>query len=179
MLAGELYRGDDPELIGDKARCAQLLEEYNATSLSDSEWRSELLLRLLGAVGRDVRIWSPVFFVYGYQTTIGDGAFINTGAVILDVGRVTIGDDVLIGPNVQLLTPIHPMEASVRREGWEAQKPITIADGVWLGGGVIVCGGVTIGENSVVGAGSVVTRDIPPHVFAAGNPCRVIRVLSE
>jgi maltose O-acetyltransferase len=99
--------------------------------------------------------------------------------VILDVGRVTIGDEVLIGPNVQLLTPIHPMDAEVRRAGWEAQKPITIGDGVWLGGGVIVCGGVTIGENSVVGAESVVTRDIPPGVFAAGNPCRVIRELSE
>jgi maltose O-acetyltransferase len=130
-------------------------------------------------VGRDVRIWSPVVFVYGFQTTIRDGAFINSGAVILDVGRVAIGNEVLIGPNVQLLTPVHPMEAATRRAGWEAQKPITIDDGVWLAGGVIVCGGVTIGENAVVGAGSVVTRDIPPGVFAAGNPCRVIRVPSE
>jgi maltose O-acetyltransferase len=179
MLAGELYRGDDPELVAEKRRCAQLVTEYNASSTGATERRHELLRTLLGSVGSDVSIWSPVSFVYGYQTTIGDGTFMNMGVVILDVGRVSIGDDVLVGPNVQLLTPVHPMDAVTRRAGWEAQKPITIADGVWLAGGVIVCGGVTIGENSVVGAGSVVTRDIPAHVFAAGNPCRVIRNLAQ
>ena len=99
--------------------------------------------------------------------------------MILDVGRVTIGDDVQIGPYVQLLTPTHPMDATTRRAGWEAQQPVTVEDGAWLGGGVIVCPGVTVGENAVVGAGSVVTRDVPPRVFAAGNPCRVIRDLAE
>jgi maltose O-acetyltransferase len=179
MLAGELYLSDDPELVADKERCALLVEQYNAAGATDDAWRTELLHQLLGAVGRDSVIRPPVFFDYGFQTTIGDRTFLNKGTMILDVGRVTIGSDVQIGPSVQLLTPIHPMDATERRAGWEAQKPITIADGVWLGGGVIVCAGVTIGENAVVGAGSVVTRDIPPGVFAAGNPCRVIRVLSE
>jgi maltose O-acetyltransferase len=132
---------------------------------------------LLGAFGDGSVVLPPIKFDYGYQTTIGSRTFLNSGATILDCGRVTIGDDVQIGPNVQLLTPIHPMDAATRRAGWEAQKPIAIADGVWLGGGVIVCAGASIGEDAVIGAGSVVTRDVPPRVFAAGNPCRVIRSL--
>ena len=114
---------------------------------------------------------------YGYQTTIGAGTFINAGAVILDVGRVTIGADVQIGPNVQLLTPTHPLEPELRRSGAEAAEPITIGDNVWLGGGVIVCPGVSIGRDTVVGAGAVVTRDLPAGVLAVGNPARVIRQL--
>ena len=111
---------------------------------------------------------------YGYQTSIGAGTFINSGAVILDVGRVTIGADVQIGPNVQLLTPTHPLDPEQRRSGAEAAEPITIGDNVWLGGGVIVCPGVTIGQDTVVGAGAVVTRDLPPGVLAVGNPARVV-----
>jgi maltose O-acetyltransferase len=99
--------------------------------------------------------------------------------VILDVGRVDIGDDVQIGPNVQLLTPTHPLDPAERRAGWEAQKPVTVSSGVWLGGGVIVCPGVTIGTDSVIGAGAIVTRDVPAGVVAAGNPCRVIRDIGE
>ncbi len=108
---------------------------------------------------------------------MGDRTFINAGVTILDVGRVTIGAEVQIGPGVQLLTPTHPLDPARRRAGWEAQKPIVIEDGVWLGGGVIVCPGVTIGENSVIGAGAVVTRDVPAGVVAVGNPCRVLRPL--
>jgi maltose O-acetyltransferase len=120
----------------------------------------------------------PVFFDYGRNTTIGDRSFLNCGAVILDCGPVDIGDDVQIGPNVQLLTPTHPLDPAERRAGWEAQKPVKISRGVWLGGGVIVCPGVTIGEDAVVGAGAVVTRDVPAGVLAAGNPSRVIRDLA-
>jgi maltose O-acetyltransferase len=179
MLAGELYRANDPDLVAEKLRCAMLVQEYNATPADDDDRRVELLRTLLGAIGRDTVIRPPVYFDYGCQTTIGDRTFLNYGAVILDVGRVAIGDDVQVGPNAQFLTPTHPLDPSQRRDGWEAQKPVTIEDGVWLGGGVIVCPGVTIGEDSVIGAGSVVTRDVPSGVFAAGNPCRVVRQLTE
>jgi maltose O-acetyltransferase len=175
MLAGELYRASDPELQADLARCAELVQRYNT---SRPEERQHLLTQLLGGLGKDTVIRPPVYFDYGSQTTIGNNTFINFNAVILDVGPVSIGNDVQIGPNVQILTATHPLAAETRRAGWESQKPITIADGVWLGGGVIVCPGVTIGENAVVGAGAVVTRDLPPNVFAAGNPCRVIRELA-
>jgi maltose O-acetyltransferase len=179
MLAGELYLSGDPELVADRERCADLMQQYNATGATQTDVRTQLLHRLLGRVGADVVVRPPVYFDYGSYTTIGARTFVNYGAAILDVGRIDIGDDVQIGPNVQLLTPTHPMDARERRAGWEAQKPIVVASGVWLGGGVIVCPGVTIGEGSVVGAGAVVTRDVPAQVFAAGNPCRVVRDLAE
>jgi len=166
MLAGELYRANDPELRADSERCDRLLRRFNATGAAGRDERAVILRELLGSVGE-----------HGYQTSIGPGTFINSGTVILDVGRVTIGADVQIGPNVQLLTPTHPLDPELRRNGAEAAEPITIGDNVWLGGGVIVCPGVTIGEDTVVGAGAVVTRDLPPGVLAVGNPARVIRSL--
>jgi maltose O-acetyltransferase len=177
MLAGELYRSSDPELRADAERCHRLLERFNATSASDADARLAILRELLGEVGDGVIVRPPLAMDYGYQTTIGAGTFINSGAVILDVGRVTIGTDVQIGPNVQLLTPTHPLEPELRRTGVEASEPIAIGDNVWLGGGVIVCPGVAIGRDTVVGAGAVVTRDLPPGVLAVGNPARVIRQL--
>jgi maltose O-acetyltransferase len=177
MLAGELYCADDPELRADAERCERLLRRFNATGAGDADERSAILRELLGSVAERVVIKPPLVMDYGYQTTIGAGTFINSGAVILDVGRVTIGSDVQIGPNVQLLTPTHPLEPELRRTGVEAAEPISIGDNVWLGGGVIVCPGVTIGRNTVVGAGAVVTRDLPPGVLAVGNPARVISEL--
>jgi maltose O-acetyltransferase len=178
MLAGELYRADDPELRADAERCDRLVRRYNVTGAEDAAERTAILRELLGAVGERVTIKPPLAMDYGYQTTIGAGTYVNSGAVILDVGRVTIGADVQIGPNVQLLTPTHPLDAALRRSGAEAAEPITIGDNVWLGGGVIVCPGVTIGRDTVVGAGAVVTRDLPPGVLAVGNPARVIRQLT-
>ena len=179
MLAGEPYQASDPELQAELARCTALIRRYNSTSWPDqADERRHLLTQLLDGLGEDAVIRPPVYFDYGWQTTIGARTFINFGAVILDVGKVTIGDDVQVGPNVQILTATHPLDAETRRAGWESQKPISIGSGVWLGGGVIVCPGVSIGENSVIGAGAVVTRDIPANVFAAGNPCRVIRELA-
>ena len=177
MLAGKLYRANDPELRADAERCDRLLRRFNATGAEDRDERAALLRELLGHVGEHVDIRPPLAMDYGYQTSIGPGTFINSGAVILDVGRVTIGADVQIGPNVQLLTPTHPLEPELRRSGAEAAEPIAIGDNVWLGGGVIVCPGVTIGQDTVVGAGAVVTRDLPPGVLAVGNPARVIRSL--
>jgi maltose O-acetyltransferase len=178
MLAGGLYQANDPELQAALARCTSLVRRYNATSWPDqADERRQLLTELLGGLGDETVIRPPVYFDYGSQTTIGARTFINFGAVILDVGHVTIGDEVQVGPNVQILTATHPMDAEARRTGWEFQKPVSIGDGVWLGGGVIVCPGVSIGDNAVIGAGAVVTRDVPSDVFAAGNPCRVIREL--
>lgn len=175
MLAGELYLADDPELAADARRAAELVERFNATATTDPAGRRRVLEELLGQVGHGAEIRPPLRVDYGRQITVGPGSFINVGAVLLDVARIAIGADVQIGPNVQLLTPTHPLDPELRRAKWEAGEPITIGDNVWLGGGVIVCPGVTIGQNSVVGAGSVVTRDLPANVLAVGNPARVVR----
>jgi len=177
MLAGELYHADDAELGADAERCHRLLERYNASTVTDLAERASILRELLGWMGEGVLVRPPLVMDYGYQTSIGARTFINAGAVILDVGRVTIGQDVQIGPNVQLLTPTHPLDPEVRRTGAEAAEPIAIGDNVWLGGGVIVCPGVTIGRDTVVGAGAVVIRDLPDGVLAVGNPARVVRTL--
>ncbi len=112
-----------------------------------------------------------------FNISCGDRTFVNYGGVFLDVARISIGADVQIGTSVQLLTATHPVDAEARRQGWESGSPITVGDGAWLGGGVIVCPGVTIGENAVVGAGSVVAADLPPSVLAVGNPARIVRAL--
>jgi maltose O-acetyltransferase len=177
MLRGELYRASDPELRADAERSHRLLERYNATGVAEPGERATILRELLGELGDGVVIRPPLVMDYGYQTSIGAGTFINAGAIILDVGRVTIGADVQIGPNIQLLTPTHPLEPELRRTGAEAAEPITIGDNVWLGGGVIVCPGVTIGSDTVVGAGAVVTRDLAAGVLAVGNPARALRSL--
>jgi maltose O-acetyltransferase len=175
MLAGELYQGSDPEVAADALRAAVLTEQYNTTSAADPDKHRALLAELLGEVGHDVVVLPPIQVDLGYQTSIGPRTFINFGATLLDIGRITIGADVKIGPKVLLLTPTHPLDAAQRRAKWEAAEPITIGDNVWLGGGVTVCPGVTIGENTVVGAGSVVVRDLPANVVAVGNPARIIR----
>lgn len=177
MLAGELYIADDPEIAADQLRAARLTERYNATPAEDQPARDALLKELLAEVGEDVVVRQPLRADYGYQTTVGPRTFANWGLILADVARITIGADVQIGPNVQLLTPTHPLEPGPRRDKWEAAEPITLGDNVWLGGGVIVCPGVTIGENTVVGAGAVVSRDLPANVVAVGNPARVIRTL--
>ena len=177
MLAGELYLADDPELIADAERAALLMERFNASSVADLAQRHRLLTELLGSVSDGVTVRPPFYCDYGSQISIGAGTFINSGAVLLDVAPITIGADVQIGPNVQLLTPTHPVEPEPRRAKWESARPIVLGDNVWLGGGVIVLAGVRIGENTVVGAGSVVTRDLPADVVALGNPARVVRQL--
>lgn len=177
MDAGEMYLADDPELVEAYVRAQELTEAYNATGVRERERRTTLLRELLGAIGEDTAIRPPFHVDYGTQIRIGARCFANFGLVALDVAAITIGDDVQLGPNVQLLTPIHPLEAGPRRDKWEAAKPITIGDNVWLGGGVIVCPGVTIGADTVVGAGAVVTKDLPAGVLALGNPARVVRSL--
>ncbi|GAA3804288.1 maltose O-acetyltransferase [Cellulomonas soli] len=178
MLAGDLYLADDPELGEANARALDLMDAFNATTVRQGPLRRRLLSELLGSVGEGTEIRPPFFVDYGTQITVGARCFANFGLTALDVAPITIGDDVQIGPHVQLLTPTHPVEPEPRRAKWEAARPIVIGDNVWLGGGVIVCPGVTIGENTVVGAGSVVTRDLPANVVAVGNPARVVRTVT-
>jgi maltose O-acetyltransferase len=175
MLAGDWYIADDEELGAASVRREQLCRAYNTSP--DPAERAAVLRELLGTVGEQVRIRPPFLCDYGAYISIGARTFVNYGAVFLDAAPITVGEDVQIGPNVQLLTPTHELDAERRRAGWEKGLPITIGDNVWLGGGVIVCPGVTIGANTVVGAGSVVTKDLPADVLAVGNPARVIRTL--
>lgn len=179
MMAGDLYLFDDPELAKANAAALDLMAAYNATSARQGPLRRALLEQLLGAVGEGTVIRPPLYVDYGSHLRVGARTFANFGLVALDVAPITIGDDVQIGPNVQLLTPLHPVHPGLRRDKWEAAKPITIGDNVWLGGGAIVLPGVTIGANTVVGAGAVVTRDLPSDVVAVGNPARVIRTIEE
>ncbi len=178
MLAGELYRDNDPVLVAERQRCQQLLDKFHATGAGEDAQRRTILEDLLGAIGEGSWIMPRFQCDYGYLIRLGDNSFLNYDAILMDCAPITIGNDVSIGPRAQLLTALHPMEDhELRRQRWETAAPITIGDNVWLGGGVIVCPGVTIGANTVVGAGSVVTKDLPEKVFAAGNPARVIRTL--
>jgi maltose O-acetyltransferase len=179
LLAGDLYIADDPEIAEHNSASLDLMSAYNATSARQGPLRRQLLEELLGSVGEGTEIRPPFYVDYGSYISIGARCFANFGLVALDVAPITIGDDVQIGPNVQLLTPTHPVEPGLRRNKWESAKPITIGDNVWLGGGTIVLPGVTIGANTVVGAGAVVTRDLPADVVAVGNPARVVRTISD
>jgi maltose O-acetyltransferase len=175
MLAGDPYLADDPQLVHDSRRARRLMDQFNLGASDDPRERRRILTELLGAFAEDAEIRPPLYCDYGYQIRVGARTFINVGLVALDVAAISIGEDVQIGPNVQLLTPTHPIEAEPRRAKWEAAKPINIGDNVWLGGGVIVLAGVTVGDNTVVGAGAVVTKRLPADVVAVGNPARVIR----
>lgn len=177
MLAGDRYIADDPELQGEMRRAALLTERYNQSSVAAARERRAILEELLGSIGRGVEVRPPIYCDYGYQTHIGAGTFVNFGLVAADVAEIRIGENVQVGPGVQLLTATHPAEARARLERWESGRPITLGANVWLGGGVIVGPGVRIGENTVVGAGTVVVRDLPSNVLAVGNPSRIVRDL--
>ncbi len=179
MLAGDLYRADDPEIVAAHHRAVRLLDRYNHSSVDDPDERRHLLDDLLGGLGSGSVIRPPLHCDYGSPIAIGAHTFVNFGLVALDPAPIVIGDHAQIGPNVQLLTPTHPLDPDLRREGWEAAGPITLGHNVWLGGGVIVLAGVTIGDDAVVGAGAVVTRDLPARTVSAGSPARVIRRLDD
>ena len=177
MLAGQPYFAGDPELVAERLRCTKAIMAYNLTAPDAALERRTLLEGLLGGLGVDVDIQPPFHCDYGHQIHVGARFFANYNLVALDVARITVGDDVQLGPNVQLLTAGHPLDPVARRNKQEWGKPITIGNNVWLGGGAIVCPGVTIGDNAVVGAGAVVTRDVPANVVVVGNPARVLRQL--
>lgn len=179
MLAGELYLATDPELVGERQRARTLTKAYNSTGKDESAKRWEILKELFGSVGQQIEIEPPFYCDYGSNIDAGNGLYLNFGCVILDCNRVSIGENFLCGPYVQIYTAYHPTNPEVRCSKRELAAPITIGNNVWIGGGAIICPGVTIGDNTTIGAGSVVVKDIPPNVVAAGNPCRVIRHLAD
>lgn len=178
MLSGGLYRGDD-EVVAKLTRARELCRKYNLTSEDDSPERKALLKELLGVCPENIVINPDLHMDFGTNTSIGENFFANYGTVILDVNKVTIGRDVMFGPRVCVFTAGHPTDADIRRELLEYGYPVTIGDDVWVGGNTVINPGVTIGSRTVIGSGSVVTKDIPDDVLAAGNPCRVIRKLGE
>jgi maltose O-acetyltransferase len=178
MLAGELYDPLDSELVRARERARDLCQDLNATREADQEARRGILKELFGRGGESVRMQPPFFCDYGTNILLGERVFFNFNCVVLDVCRVMIGDYTLFGPAVQIYTATHPMNAELRRKQ-EFGKPVEIGSDVWVGGGAVICPGVKVGSKSVIGAGSVVTGDIPDGVFAAGNPCRVVREITE
>jgi maltose O-acetyltransferase len=177
MLAGELYDPLDSELVRARERARDFCQDLNATRERDQEARRSILKALFGTGGESVWMQPPFFCDYGSNILLGERVFFNFNCVVLDVCVVTVGDFTLFGPAVQIYTATHPINAELRRKQ-EFGKPIEIGSDVWVGGGAIICPSVKIGSKSVIGAGSVVTRDIPAGVFAAGNPCRVIREIT-
>lgn len=178
MLAGEPYDPLDIELVAARARARDLCQSLNATREADQEERRRILVDLFGAGGDTVWMQPPFFCDYGSHIELGERVFFNFNCIVLDVCPVRIGSYSLFGPAVQIYTPMHPFNAQLRRRE-EFGKPVEIGSDVWVGGGAIILPGVRIGSRTVIGAGSVVTRDIPEGVFAAGNPCRVIREITE
>ena len=174
MLAGELYDPLDAELVAARERARDLCRALNGTRESQRSERRRILEDLLGAGGDTVWMQPPFHCDYGANIRLGKRVFFNFNCVVLDVCEVRIGDFTLFGPGVQILTPLHPLDAELRRKQ-EFGKPIEIGSDVWVGGGALILAGVRIGSRAVIGAGSVVTRDVPEGAFAAGNPCRVLR----
>ncbi|MGE5678702.1 MAG: sugar O-acetyltransferase [Pseudomonadota bacterium] len=177
MLSGELYDASDSELVSEREKARSLTFEFNHTNPAEGEKRQELLKSLIIARGH-FHIEAPFNCDYGYNIEIGENFYANYGCIILDVNKVKIGNNVLLGPNVQIYTATHPVDPVERLSGKEYALPITIGNNVWIGGGSIICPGVSIGNNVTVGAGSVVTRNISDNVAAAGNPCRIIKNLN-
>lgn len=179
MLAGELYNPMDAQLVDERLQARILLKALNESAENEPEERLRILKALLPNAGNSLWLQPPFYCDYGSNIYLGDGVFFNFNCVVLDVALVTIGSRTLIGPNVQIYTATHPLTSRQRAAGLEAGKPISIGNDVWLGGSVVICPGVSIGDRTVIGAGSVVTKSIPAGVFAAGNPCKVIRLLED
>lgn len=175
---GLLYDANyDKEILKERDEAKEILFDYNHTRPKACEERKRLLTGLLGSVKKGFIIEPPFYCDYGYNIEIGENFYANMNCVMLDGAKIHIGDNVFIAPNVGIYTAGHPLDAEQRNRGLEYARPVTIGDNVWIGAGVSILPGVTIGNNSVIGAGSVVTKDIPDHVLAAGNPCRVLRKL--
>lgn len=188
IMAGILFSPGDPELRALKRKAHNLNQDYNRLYEDETQQRNAILQDLLGSIGEGTFLQGPITFHYGCHTSIGKHVFINFNFTVQDDALVTIGDDCNFGPNVTIVTPVHPMLPDERKVMLDKDgnvchlcyaKPVTIGHDCWFGANVVVCPGVTIGNNCVIGAGSVVTRDIPDNVFAAGNPARVIRPITE
>ena len=179
MINGERYNPADKTLLKDREYAKTLCYKYNNLQPSESKKRKELLKKILSKTGETFLIEQPFQCDYGCNIEIGENFYANHGLIILDPAKVKFGNNVFIGPNCGFYTPEHPLDAENRIKGYEYAFPINIGNNVWFGGNVVILSGVTIGDNSVIGAGSVVTKDIPANVIAAGNPCKVIREITE
>ena len=177
MVAGDWYRAEDPAIQQAFRHALVETDRFSREYAADPDASQGILRGLLGSFGEGAHVRAPLHVDYGTQLHIGAGTFVNFQLTALDVVEIRIGQNCQLGPNIQLLTPIHPLEEEPRRAGWEAAEPIIIGDDVWLGGGVIVLPGVSIGDGAVIGAGSVVTKDVPARSLAVGNPARVLRSL--
>ncbi|MDS0220014.1 sugar O-acetyltransferase [Haloarcula sp. S1AR25-5A] len=179
MLAGERYDASDPELVAARERANELTREYNQTDPAAADTRRALIEDLFGSVGADCHVEPPFRCDYGDNIHVGDGFYANFDCVVLDVCRVDIGDDCLLGPGVHIYTATHPLDPAERRSGVEYGEPVTVGDNVWVGGQVVINPGVTVGDNAVVGSGAVVTDDVPAGVVVQGNPASVVREIEE
>jgi len=175
MLKGKLYDPLDPVLSDERVQTRLLINELNFGREDQPEERARILKQLIPNAKEDLWLQPPFYCDYGSNIYAGNKVFFNFNCIVLDVMKVTIGDRTLFGPNVQIYTATHPVDHTARSSGVEFAKPITIGEDVWIGGSAVICPGVTIGDRTIIGAGSVVTKDIPADVFAAGNPCKVIR----
>ncbi len=177
---GLLYNANyDEELINERTYCKSICEEYNQTKYADFEKRSALIRKIIKATKKNFLIEQPFWCDYGYNIELGENFYSNHNLVILDCAKVIFGDNVFVGPNCSFYTAGHPVDAKQRNEGLEYAHPITVGNNVWLGGNVVVLPGISIGNNSIIGAGSIVTKDIPDNVIAVGNPCKVVREITE
>jgi maltose O-acetyltransferase len=177
MAAGDWYIADDPAIQEAYRHGLAETARFNREYAEDPDAAQSILRELLGSFGERAHVRAPLFVDYGTRLHIGEGTFVNYHLTALDVVDIRIGAGCQLGPNIQLLAPIHPLEPEPRRQGWEAAEPITIGDNVWIGGGATILPGVSIGDDSVIGAGAVVTKDVPARSVAVGNPAKVIRSL--
>ncbi|MFC4990496.1 sugar O-acetyltransferase [Saliphagus infecundisoli] len=177
MLSGDLYDPTDPELVADRNRAHELTGRYNNTMPDDQADREELVEALFGSVGDECQIEPPFRCDYGYNIHVGGNFYANFDCVILDAGRVEIGQNCMIAPGVHIYTATHPLDASKRTEGREYAKPVSVGDNVWIGGQAVVNPGVTVGDDSVIASGAVVTEDVPTEVVVQGNPATVVKEL--
>eukprot|EP00123_Amoebidium_parasiticum_P022318 comp8522_c0_seq1/m.3829 comp8522_c0_seq1/g.3829 ORF comp8522_c0_seq1/g.3829 comp8522_c0_seq1/m.3829 type:complete len:217 (-) comp8522_c0_seq1:116-766(-) len=178
MVSGEYYKGFDEELLNMRAEARVLVSRFNELPITAVQEREEIMKKLFGPTGKNAYFEPPIRVDYGKNLSVGDNFYCNFGCVFLDCAPITIGDNCMLAPNVQFYPATHPLDPVIRTAGWEYALPIKVGHNVWIGGSTIINPGVTIGDNVVIGSGSVVTKDIPDNVVAAGNPCRVIRKIT-
>lgn len=179
MIAGEMYRPDDPELVRDRINARRLVRLYNETTEEETDKRKKILKELLGATGKNIYMEPNIRFDYGYNTYVGENFYANFDCTILDVCEVRIGDNCMLAPGVHIYTATHPIDPVERNSGQEFGKPVTIGNNVWIGGGAIINPGVTIGDDVVIASGAVVTKDVPDRVVVGGNPAKIIKRLDD